>query len=630
MYCYQCGEKLIEGARFCHHCGADQSKAMEAMELSLHGAHGAPKKSKGQDQTVEQTRIFRSSQHPPQGDEAGRDQSLQDYVRKIDREVQKNVKQKEDTMDLDRRVIEEELKKSSSQKVQGVEEKAPPKKSFKSLWHDFINEEDNPYSVFGAWANEAEAQEELPSPEEMDATLAEDEETTETREPLEAKAVPSPQSPLKFLSNLRQKFTKAGGPTDEEALIQPRDGYEMAPEVAPSVEKAQMAPEVDDSLEREQIQPRDGYDVAPEVAPSVEEAQMAPEDDDSLKREQIQPRDAHGALEVAPSVEEAQMTPEELPLAEDALTEEALTEDEPQREDRAQRGFSLSFLKLPFLKREAAPEHAEHTEKLEAVKEESPAPEFQAVEAPGPEVAPAPRELEAPGPVEVTPEDSRAREKAPLQEAQGEQPAAPAPPLEESEETQLPEEKVAQPFGLNWSIAYEGLRNTLRAHSPVVPILLLLLGGFFYGYPIFAILREVSVPSLLALFVKLTISLFMVFYSNYIARRNSFQFLGSKTLAMDGLVLWTVNGLVAFALYFPIPDHFNIGRNLLGALTPNVIATFILYILMPFLAYLQVQNRVQSRRRVEFMAWFSILYIIIDLLSKLFWVMVTFVTSSLM
>ncbi|CAC9925753.1 hypothetical protein PEPNEM18_00601 [Aedoeadaptatus nemausensis] len=178
MYCFQCGEELVKGAKFCHVCGANQEEAKKLFEKNF--KNSSPdlsfESSKG---SSGDTKVAYSSD-PEDGE------YLKSYMNKVDTQVGESIKKHETLTGIKKQEakdkkneekIEAKKQKKSLKNKETIEPrdafepkpvKEPKKKSFSSIWKNFIDEEDNPYSVFGEMADRLEHEEAALSSDEED------------------------------------------------------------------------------------------------------------------------------------------------------------------------------------------------------------------------------------------------------------------------------------------------------------------------------------------------------------------------------------------------------------------------------------------------------------------------------
>ncbi|MFR9296945.1 MAG: zinc ribbon domain-containing protein, partial [Aedoeadaptatus pacaensis] len=176
MYCFQCGEELVEGAKFCHVCGANQEEARKLFEKKF--KHAAPTTGSDHPASGGDTKVAYSSD--PDDSEA-----LKSYLNKVDTHVGMSIEKHETLSGARPKPKKQKAKDKPAKKVQeNIENAAPPssaketspvektaskaqapvesgeskkkKKSFSAIWKSFIDEEDNPYSVFGEMADRLE------------------------------------------------------------------------------------------------------------------------------------------------------------------------------------------------------------------------------------------------------------------------------------------------------------------------------------------------------------------------------------------------------------------------------------------------------------------------------------------
>ncbi len=139
MYCYNCGGKVLPSANFCHHCGADLTLVHKTNSDVKDSSPADPEIDLDDNDTSQETKIFKI---PLQKDE----EELAHYIKKIDENVQQEVlTQEEKKKSLDRQA---KAQKKEVKEDQGPKPQEKSRRSFKDIWNSFIDESDNPYSVF--------------------------------------------------------------------------------------------------------------------------------------------------------------------------------------------------------------------------------------------------------------------------------------------------------------------------------------------------------------------------------------------------------------------------------------------------------------------------------------------------
>lgn len=175
MYCFQCGEELVEGAKFCHLCGANQAEAKKLFEKNF--------KNSSPDLTFDRSKGSGGDTKVAYSSDPDNGEYIKSYMNKVDTKVGESIKKHETLTGIKKQ--EDKIKKSEAKKQKDsqkkketvipqdafevVPEKEPKKKkSFSSIWKSFIDEEDNPYSVFGDMAERLEHEEAALSADEDD------------------------------------------------------------------------------------------------------------------------------------------------------------------------------------------------------------------------------------------------------------------------------------------------------------------------------------------------------------------------------------------------------------------------------------------------------------------------------
>lgn len=543
MYCFQCGEELVKGAKFCHVCGANQEDARRLFEKKFKKSspeshpNSTRPNSPGGD-----TKVAYSSD-PEDGE------YLKSYLDTVDTNVGQNLKKHEtlsgistdSTAEEQAPVnVKDEAPKVEPEEEPSVAEKTEPeadvqpkqkKKSFSEIWNRFIDEEDNPYSVFGEMADRLEKDETAISSTEAD--------------------------------NLR-----ISRDVEEDTFNQTGDVGSLNHKVNEILEEQEREREKEKITAKGILSsffkqsPKEGASRKADVEYDAEDTQTsdsyAVPDSDDAPAEEIRAYDDY-----------------EAPAGKRADADDH--SDAPPRTDRTERLLAdLKARGRAFKERLRAKKEArsrnEGTESLDATEIYDVAPAAEADTGAGHET-----------------------EIAALHAA--------------AERLQAARVKVkeAGPNGLYTLIG---------------------IGAVLSAAPILFAFRGVSILAILFTILKVAIGIFAFTYANEIARNNTCRPVFKKTRRIDSLLHWILYLIPATLVFFLLPSSLAMGRTVLGAVTPHIILSILLYFWVIFLALASAQEDLVAGGRRDFIAWYGILFISIDLISKLFWILTIFITST--
>lgn len=189
MYCFQCGEELVEGAKFCHVCGANQAEAKKLFEKNF--------KNSSPDLSFDSSKGSGGDTKVAYSSDPEDSEYLKSYMNKVDDQVGESIKKHETLTGIKKQeaknkktkaklhnasLNDKETSKAHDASHSEYVKPEKKKKSFSSIWKSFIDEEDNPYSVFGEMADRLEHEEAaLTSDEEDNLRISQDVEVEDDR-----------------------------------------------------------------------------------------------------------------------------------------------------------------------------------------------------------------------------------------------------------------------------------------------------------------------------------------------------------------------------------------------------------------------------------------------------------------
>ena len=556
MYCFQCGEELVKGAKFCHVCGANQEEARKLFEKNFKDASPAPKAGLDHPASGGDTKVAYSSD--PEDGEA-----LKNYLNKVDTHVGMSIQKHETLSGARPKPKKEKPKKKAanahveaapsaaadSKKADTRPQPAQPtekkkKKSFSAIWNSFIDEEDNPYSVFGEMADRLERNQKMLDDSEADRlrvsqdmdgmdqeTFAQtgdvsslnkkvneilDAQERENEEKMTSKGVLS-----SFFSKNKQSDAFDGKEPKKDALIETK-------EVVAEKESA------DDTL----IQAADSFADTKSVTTPVE-------------------KDVPAAFE-----------------------SEAISEKVARKQAKKEAKAAAKAQKAA--KRAAASDE----------KKENPFTSFFA---------------------------GLKKEKSDVKKAEK--------PAEEKQHHQI-SELSDNTYVLK---AYDRLsrgRDRVMAKGKQGVYGLLGIGLIISTLPIFFAFGRIGILAVIFAVLKALIDLFRFFFANNVARTNSCVEDNLRERTVDNLFHWILYLIPSAIVFFVLPASTAMGRTVLGAVTPHFLMSILLYVWVMFLAYSSAHSILPKENSRDFLAWYGIIFVSIDLISKLFWIIAIFLTST--
>lgn len=567
MYCFQCGEELVKGAKFCHVCGANQEEARKLFEKNFKDASPAPKAGLDHPASGGDTKVAYSSD--PEDGEA-----LKNYLNKVDTHVGMSIQKHETLSGARPKPKKEKPKKKAanahveaapsaaadSKKADTRPQPAQPtekkkKKSFSAIWNSFIDEEDNPYSVFGEMADRLRVSQDMDGMDQE--TFAQtgdvsslnkkvneilDAQERENEEKMTSKGV---------LSSFFSKNKKSEDTTAKKES--PASATEKAPE-------------------KETISPADAFDGKEPKKDALIETKEVVAEKESADDTLIQAADSFADTKsVTTPVEK------DVPAA---FESEAISEKVARKQAKKEAKAAAKAQKAA--KRAAASDE----------KKENPFTSFFA---------------------------GLKKEKSDVKKAEK--------PAEEKQHHQI-SELSDNTYVLK---AYDRLsrgRDRVMAKGKQGVYGLLGIGLIISTLPIFFAFGRIGILAVIFAVLKALIDLFRFFFANNVARTNSCVEDNLRERTVDNLFHWILYLIPSAIVFFVLPASTAMGRTVLGAVTPHFLMSILLYVWVMFLAYSSAHSILPKENSRDFLAWYGIIFVSIDLISKLFWIIAIFLTST--
>ncbi|MDD7362719.1 MAG: zinc-ribbon domain-containing protein [Peptoniphilus sp.] len=605
MYCFRCGEELVEGAKFCHVCGANQEESRKLFEKRFKNSSPDYQNHSERDSGGD-TKVAYSSD-PDDG------AYLKSYLNKVDTHVSENLKKHEtlsgianapskhesahqDDGDVQRTAEDE---KDVEQTVQEQPEK-PKKKSFSDIWNSFIDEEDNPYSVFGDMADRMEHDERALASENEDM-LRVSQDVEDERYDAQTGDVGTINKKVNAILDEQEreankkKLTPKGvlssffsRKRDDEAEKKNADDTFVLEDSDEDISKA----EKDDATVI--LNPSDELDEATSDTRST--------DDEAV----ISPADAHS--HISPSFDDMKEDVDDkttIFAADDYSRAERASSD---REATGEKDATISpedddaaLFADADLRAEQAFENEDASSKgglkgffarLQS-KEDSKGDE--------PSLDDRDNIKTADGDAKT---GAKKRDNARLDQFESYFKLGPA-----SNRLQLARQRVLEK-------GQQGFRGLLG------------VGVVLSALPVFFAFRRISVLPFIFTILKVVIDLCAFYFANNVARKNTYVDDDERSRNIDNLLLWILYLIPTTIVFFILPSSFAMGRTVLGSVTPHILVSVVLYVWVLFLALSTVQDQLPKGSRTEFLAWYGIIFISINLIAKLFWIIAIFLTST--
>ena len=585
MYCFQCGEELVKGAKFCHVCGANQEEARKLFEKKFKDASPAPKAGLDHPASGGDTKVAYSSD--PEDGEA-----LKNYLNKVDTHVGMSIQKHETLSGARPKPKKEKSKKkaadayaqatpSAADKVQKVDAAKEPaeasekkkKKSFSAIWNSFIDEEDNPYSVFGEMADRLERDQKVLDDSEADRLrVSQDMDAMDQETFAQTGDVSSLNKKVNEILDAQEK-------EDEEKIT--------SKGILSSFFSKGKKSEKSDDIKANKERPLPKSEKAPEkeiILPADAFAQ-----EEQGKKDPIEPNDTfietkgddEGAIQAADAF--AHVNTPATPTDEKAsVSDKAMVVSEKEARKQAKKEAKAAAKAKKAAKKEAAT----------AEKKENPFASFFA---------------------------GLKKEKSDVKKA--EKPAA------EKQHHHI-SELSDNVYVLK---AYDKLspaRDSVLAKGKQGVYGLLGIGLIISTLPILFAFGRIGILAIVFALLKALIDLFRFFFANNVARTNSCVPDNLRARTVDNLIHWILYLIPSAIVFFVLPASTAMGRTVLGSVTPHFLLSILLYVWVMFLAYASAHTILPKENSRDFLAWYGIIFVSIDLITKLFWIIAIFLTST--
>ena len=590
MYCFQCGEELVKGAKFCHVCGANQEEARKLFEKNFKSASpttGLDHPASGGD-----TKVAYSSD--PEDGEA-----LKNYSNKVDTHVGMSI-QKHETLSGARPKPKKEKtkkkadapdKKTASAPLATADEvkaaDAPAKKqdekkkkkSFSAIWNSFIDEEDNPYSVFGEMADRLERDQKVLDDSEADRLrFSQDMDAMDQESFAQTGDVSSLNKKVNAILDAQEKEDKKKI-TSKGILSSFFSKNKDSDETAPQEKEAR----------KETIKPADAFDAVDKPADEKIQPADAFGKVDKPADEKIKPADAFGTVDkpADEKIKPADAFGDTKASVSGPVEKEPAAEKSDVALDKAARKQAKKEAKAAAKAQKAAKKEAAAGEK-----KENPFASFFA---------------------------GLSKEKSDVDKAK------------HSAEVKHHHHVSELSDNVYVLKAYDKLapaRERVLAKGKQGVYGLLGIGFILSTVPIVFAFRGIGILAIVFALLKVLIDLFRFFFANNVARTNSCSPDNLRARTVDNLFHWILYLIPSTIIFFVLPASSAMGRTVLGSVTPHFLLSILLYVWVMFLAYASAHSILPKENSRDFLAWYGIIFISIDLISKLFWIIAIFLTST--
>ena len=606
MYCFQCGEELVEGAKFCHVCGANQEEARKLFEKKFKKA--APTTGSDHPASGGDTKVAYSSD-PDDGE------ALKKYLNKVDTHVGMSIEKHETLSGARPKPKKQKAKDKLAKKVQeNIEETAPPspaketpvkktapaekavpkaqapaeadepkkkKKSFSDIWNSFIDEEDNPYSVFGEMADRLERNQRVVDDTDADRLRVSQDMGDMDQEPF---------AQTGDLSTLNKKVNE---------ILDEQEKEEEKKMTSKGILSSFFSKDKGDKpKEKESSKTKDDTVTVPPVVSATEEKseeRIIPADADEkvISDDAVQRIDLTDSEEKIIPADSFEFPQGETTSAEKEISsvDEIVSEKKPS-EDKSKDAPVVDRAEEKRKKKEAkaAAKAQKRAAKKEAGQKKTPFASLFAGKN----------------------GEQRLKERA-----------------EGGEKHHLHVSELSNnPNVLKAYTKLSHARSRVMAKGKQGVYGLLGIGFVISTLPVLFSFRGIGILAVLFSILKVAIDLFAFFFANNVARRNSCEEDDLRSRTVDNLIHWILWLIPYTLIFFILPSSSAMGRTTLGSVTPHFLLSILLYLWVLFLAYSSAHKILPKENSRDFIAWYGIIFVSIDLISKLFWIIAIFLTST--
>ena len=612
MYCFQCGEELVEGAKFCHVCGANQEEARKLFEKKFKKA--APTTGSDHPASGGDTKVAYSSD-PDDGE------ALKNYLNKVDTHVGKSIEKHETLSGARPKPKKQKAKDKPAKKVQenkeNIEKTAPPspaqetspaektapvekaapkteaaaesgepkkkKKSFSAIWNSFIDEEDNPYSVFGEMADRLERNQRVVDDTDADRLRVSQDMGDMDQEPF---------AQTGDLSTLNKKVNE---------ILDAQEKEEEKKITSKGILSSFFSKDKED--EPEEKKSSKAKDVTAAVPPVVSatkektEEKIVPADADEkiISDDSVQRIDLTDSEEKIVPADSFEFPKGETPSVEKEISsvDEIASSEKKSSEDKSKDAPVVDRAEEKRKKKEAkaAAKAQKRAAKKETGQKKTPFASLFAGKKNG---------------------EQRLKERA-----------------ESGEKHHLHVSELSNnPNVLKAYMKLSRVRSRVMAKGKQGVYGLLGIGFVISTLPVLFAFRGIGILAILFSIFKVAIDLFAFFFANNVARSNSCEEDDLRSRTVDNLIHWILYLIPYTLIFFILPSSSAMGRTTLGSVTPHFLLSILLYLWVLFLAYSSAHKILPKENSRDFIAWYGIIYVSIDLISKLFWIIAIFLTST--
>lgn len=129
--------------------------------------------------------------------------------------------------------------------------------------------------------------------------------------------------------------------------------------------------------------------------------------------------------------------------------------------------------------------------------------------------------------------------------------------------------------------------------------------------------------------LKLIFNFFEFYFPLDVSLGHTNIYLDQNRKLIVALINWIISQAFLLAVFFLFPRDSTLGFNLLGALTPPLWATIILFFITTTLAVTLLWKRIDNTNKISFIGWYAITFLTIELILKLFWIIVNFFFTTI-
>lgn len=203
--------------------------------------------------------------------------------------------------------------------------------------------------------------------------------------------------------------------------------------------------------------------------------------------------------------------------------------------------------------------------------------------------------------------------------------------LKDDEELEYNEKEKAFFDEVNRKLAKEERKTSVfnkleQMGSFPVTLILLLLALVFTLIPLLVGKFQSSIVVLLLL--RVVISLIEYFAPLKTAVNKTDLPHSNSNITSAAFLTWAVGALITMIFFF-INKKVNVVPSLLAALTPAFVGTVLVCVSAVGISFLLFGKDLKKQDKLSFLGWYAIVFVIIEVLSKIFFLAINFITSAL-